>query len=79
MVVVPIEDALVVILHFFDSRRRHAVAAVGVTDVRRPLCPGGAARNTSPSPGARARCDLVRLTTSYAGSTPRERRLHRLR
>lgn len=32
MVVVPIEDALVVVLHFFDGRSRHAVAAVGVAD-----------------------------------------------
>ena len=32
MVVVPIEDALVVILHFLNGRSWHAVAAVGIAD-----------------------------------------------
>ena len=53
MVVEPISDTLVIILHFFDGRGRHAVAAVGVTDPGDFFAQAIRARNTTPLPSAR--------------------------
>ena len=53
MVVVPINDALVVVLYFFNGRSWHAVAAVGVTDPGDFFAQAIRARNTTPLPSAR--------------------------